>query len=152
MACVQSTEQDHTLRHSVVLDGDGAEVPLMHSVSFHRRQKPQVGTSYTQFVKLVPQLRRIMIPWVESLYILLFISSVSDNRSAAVPAVQEVQVTPVRPVVRNREVAARYDYESSSSSQQQMGASTQERIKHLQKEVGERVARAGLIYNYWLVV
>ena len=47
MACVQSPEQDHSLRNSVVLDGDGAEVPLMHSVSFYRRQKPQVGISHT---------------------------------------------------------------------------------------------------------
>ena len=44
MACVQSPEQDPSLP-SVVLDRDGAEVPLMHSVSFYRRQKPQVNNA-----------------------------------------------------------------------------------------------------------
>ena len=59
-------------------------------------------------------------------------------------SLQEVQVTPVRPVVRNREVAARYDEPGSSSQQQQQqAASTQERVKHLQKEV--RCVELGLV-------
>ena len=57
-------------------------------------------------------------------------------------------MTPVRPVVRNREVAARYEEPGSSShhqqqQQQQQAASTQERVKHLQKEV--RCVQLGLV-------
>ncbi|XP_037084763.1 pollen-specific leucine-rich repeat extensin-like protein 2 [Pollicipes pollicipes] len=89
MASVKSPERDLSLP-SVVLDGD-AELPLMHSVSFYRRQKPQ-----------------------------------------------EVQVTPVRPVVRNREVARPPLPEAATGGQSTLAAGVQERVKQLQKEVGAR--------------
>jgi len=90
MASLRSPEKYSDLP-SVVLDGD-CEQPLMHSVSFYRRQKPQ-----------------------------------------------EVRVTPVKPVVRNREVGSSSGARppappAGPGTSSGLAAGTQERINQLQKE------------------